>query len=56
VGSPEFKKQSLKKVKIKKAGHRWLIPVILVAQEDHGSNPAGTSSLRDPILKNPLQK
>jgi hypothetical protein len=32
----------------------WLTPVILAAQEDHGSKPAWQKVLRDPISKKPF--
>jgi hypothetical protein len=35
----------------REARRRWLIPVILATQENHGSKPALANTLRDPILK-----
>jgi hypothetical protein len=34
-------------------GYLWLMPAILVTQEDHGSKPAWANSSQDPILKIP---
>jgi hypothetical protein len=36
--------------------NRWLMPVILATQEDHGSKAAWANSLQEPILKIPNTK